>query len=315
MTAPPIAAETTAARTRASGPVSPPVRTAYRRPINSRNGSCFARILTITGSCWTAVTMRRRCDREVDHLGEHELARPPEVLVGFGRVERRFDLHEVDLDGREDDLVLGLELVVDRGLRHADGVGDHLQRRPVDTVLGEQVERGGDDPGLRGGARDGPQPADRGLGEAHATKVADRLADPSRSATLRDRPGRTEGERMSEQELDQNLQEFLEIRQPGIDYAEHAKDDFALQIGVDLDNYKKFPRVDDNVTYKKEGHDRRGEIGDLERRHAGLQRSVQGRPPLLGLLAGAARPHALDESRVLRAARRGVGRRAADPQG
>ncbi len=69
---------------------------------------------------------------------------------------------------------------------------------------------------------------------------------------------------MPEQELDQNLQEFLEIRQPGIDIAEHKKDDFALQIGVDLDNYKKFPRVDDNVTYKKEGHDRRGEIGDLD---------------------------------------------------
>ena len=118
---------------------------------------------------------------------------------------------------------------------------------------------------------------------------------------------------MSEQELDQNLQEFLEIRQPGIDYAEHTKDDFALQIGVDLDNYKKFPRVDDNVTYKKEGRDRRGEIGDPERRHAGLQRSVQGRSPLLRLLAGAARPHALDESRVLRAARRGVGRRGAAP--
>ena len=62
---------------------------------------------------------------------------------------------------------------------------------------------------------------------------------------------------MSEQ-LDENLQAFLEIRQPGIDYEEHAKDDFALQIGVDLTNYKKFPRVDDSVTYKKVGRDLRG---------------------------------------------------------
>jgi len=32
-------------------------------------------------------------------------------------------------------------------------------------------------------------------------------------------------------------------------------------IGVDLENYKKFPRLDDTVTYKKVGRDLRGEIG------------------------------------------------------
>jgi hypothetical protein len=64
------------------------------------------------------------------------------------------------------------------------------------------------------------------------------------------------------EQLDENLQAFLEIRQPGIDYEEHTRDDFALAIGVDLTNYKKFPRVDDSVTYKKVGHDTRAEIGD-----------------------------------------------------
>jgi hypothetical protein len=64
------------------------------------------------------------------------------------------------------------------------------------------------------------------------------------------------------QQLDPNLAEFLAIREPGVDYEEHARDDFAIELGVDLENYKKFPRVDDNVTYKKVGRDRRGEMGD-----------------------------------------------------
>ncbi len=46
---------------------------------------------------------------------------------------------------------------------------------------------------------------------------------------------------MSEQ-LDENLQEFLEIRQPGVDYEEHKQDDeFALQLGVDLDELQEVP--------------------------------------------------------------------------
>ena len=65
---------------------------------------------------------------------------------------------------------------------------------------------------------------------------------------------------MSDQKLDKDLEEFLAIRQPGVDYEEHKKDEFAIELGVDLENYKKFPRVDDNVTYKKDGHDTRAEI-------------------------------------------------------
>jgi len=65
---------------------------------------------------------------------------------------------------------------------------------------------------------------------------------------------------MANQELDENLQKFLEVRQPGVNYEEHQVDQFALDIGVDLTNFKKFPRVDDSVTYKKKGRDIRGEV-------------------------------------------------------
>lgn len=65
---------------------------------------------------------------------------------------------------------------------------------------------------------------------------------------------------MSDQALDPDLQEFLAVRQPGVDYGEHKQDDFALSLGVDLENYRKFPRVDDAVTYKKDRVDTRAEI-------------------------------------------------------
>ncbi len=65
---------------------------------------------------------------------------------------------------------------------------------------------------------------------------------------------------MADQELDENLQKFLEVRQPGVNYEEHQVDQFALDIGVDLTNFKKFPRVDDTVTYPKLGRDLRGEV-------------------------------------------------------
>lgn len=68
---------------------------------------------------------------------------------------------------------------------------------------------------------------------------------------------------MADQELDENLQALLEIRQPGIDYDEHKVDDFALSIGCDVENFTKFPRLDDNVTYEKAGLDTRAEI-DVE---------------------------------------------------
>ena len=119
----------------------------------------------MTGSCWTTPTMRRCATAESITWASTSSRARVRIRLGVGRVERDLQLHELDLDRGDDDLVLGLELVVDRRLRHADGVGDHLERRAVDPVLGEQAERGGDDPGLRRAPGDVAQPL-RGPGPA-----------------------------------------------------------------------------------------------------------------------------------------------------
>jgi len=55
--------------------------------------------------------------------------------------------------------------------------------------------------------------------------------------------------------------EFLEIRKPGAHLDEGVvADDFVLMLGVDLQNYPKFSRVDDNVTYARTTTDVRQEI-------------------------------------------------------
>ena len=95
------------------------------------------------------------------------VAAPGPVGLGLGRVERRLEPGQLDLGDREDDLVLGLELVVDRRLRDADGVGDHLQRRAAHAVLGEQVERGGDDAALGRAVAAGCSRRGARLGDAH----------------------------------------------------------------------------------------------------------------------------------------------------
>jgi hypothetical protein len=66
---------------------------------------------------------------------------------------------------------------------------------------------------------------------------------------------------MTEPQLDRNLEEFLEVRQPGIDYDDHQSA-APLEIDVDLTNFKKFPRLDDRVTYKKTGRDSRADLDD-----------------------------------------------------
>jgi hypothetical protein len=65
-----------------------------------------------------------------------------------------------------------------------------------------------------------------------------------------------------DQEADQDLQEFLDIRKPGAHLEEDViPDDFVLMLGVDLVNYPKFERVDDTVTYKRAALDIRPELG------------------------------------------------------
>jgi hypothetical protein len=65
---------------------------------------------------------------------------------------------------------------------------------------------------------------------------------------------------MAEKE-DSGFDEFLAIREPGAHLEEDVvPDDFVLQLGVDLKNYPKFPRVDDAVTYRKTDLDIRQQV-------------------------------------------------------
>jgi hypothetical protein len=59
---------------------------------------------------------------------------------------------------------------------------------------------------------------------------------------------------------DSGFDEFLAIRKPG---AHLEEDDFVLQLRVDLKNYQKFRRVDDQVTYRKADLDIRQQL-DVE---------------------------------------------------
>jgi hypothetical protein len=55
--------------------------------------------------------------------------------------------------------------------------------------------------------------------------------------------------------------EFFEIRKPGAHLEEGVvADDFVIMLGVDLNNFPKFSRVDDNVTYPKTNLDIRQQL-------------------------------------------------------
>jgi hypothetical protein len=57
------------------------------------------------------------------------------------------------------------------------------------------------------------------------------------------------------------LDEFLAIRKPGAHLEEGVvADEFAKSIGVDLSNFPRFPRVDDDVTYPKADLDIRNQL-------------------------------------------------------
>ena len=115
----------------------------------------------------------------------------------------------------------------------------------------------------------------------------------------------------SDQELDQKLDEFLEIRKPGAHLEEGVvADDFVLMLGVDLTNFPKFPRVDDDVTYPKADLDIRHQLDvDSGAELARLQRALPGRPALHRLLQGGPRHQVPAVGRAVPAALRGrVGR-------
>jgi hypothetical protein len=66
---------------------------------------------------------------------------------------------------------------------------------------------------------------------------------------------------MSEPQPDRQVDEFLKIRKPGAHLDEEVVgDDFVLMLGVDLTNYPRFPRVDDDVTYPKAALDIRQQL-------------------------------------------------------
>ncbi len=66
---------------------------------------------------------------------------------------------------------------------------------------------------------------------------------------------------MPEPTNEQQLDDFLEIRKPGAHLEEGVvADDFVLMLGVDLQNYPKFSRVDDDVTYARTNLDVRQQI-------------------------------------------------------
>jgi hypothetical protein len=66
---------------------------------------------------------------------------------------------------------------------------------------------------------------------------------------------------VSEPTTDAQLDGFLDIRKPGAHLDEEAvADDFVLMLGVDLTNFPRFPRVDDNVTYQKADLDIRQQL-------------------------------------------------------
>lgn len=68
-------------------------------------------------------------------------------------------------------------------------------------------------------------------------------------------------ESQTDPEPEGQLDDFLEIRKPGAHLEEGVvADDFVLMLGVDLTDYPKFPRVDDDVTYRKTRLDVRQEL-------------------------------------------------------
>ncbi len=116
-------------------------------------------------------------NRHLDHAYQQRIAglRPISMRLGF--LERRAQPAEFALGDREHDLLLGSELVVDSSFRDPDGVGDHLQRRTADTVLGEQVQRGIKHTRAGGAVLDDPQlPVDDRLSCCtHTTRLDERL--------------------------------------------------------------------------------------------------------------------------------------------
>ena len=233
-----------------------------------------------TGSlCRVLATRRRSTARSITWVSSTSRARTVDALR-LGRVEGRLQAAQLDLGDGQDDRVLGRELVVHGRLRDAEGVGDHLQRRAADAVVGEQLERGGD---RAASAR-----------RCTATAVCSRrdasptLAVASRSASLGGEPTRPGGP-MSDDRRTSSTSSWRSASRAPTCEEDVVADDFVLMLGVDLVNFPKFPRVDDGVTYPEDQLDIRQQLDvDSGAELADYSRALPPRPALHRLLEGGA---------------------------
>ncbi len=113
-------------------------------------------------------------DGVIDDPFEEQFAPPIRRFLGLGGCQRVVQFGEFHLRDGDDDVVLGLELMVDSTFRDADRVGDHPVRRRADTVFGEKLERGVEDALLC-----------RAAVGSHPARVYDRLGDRDRADSLR----------------------------------------------------------------------------------------------------------------------------------
>lgn len=80
--------------------------------------------------------------RHLDYPYQQPISGFQPVFMRLGFLERRTQPAQFALGDREDDLLLGSELVVHSGFRDPYRIGDHLQRGTANAVLGEQIQRG-----------------------------------------------------------------------------------------------------------------------------------------------------------------------------
>ena len=153
VTAPLMAAMSIAVCTRPSGPASSPMSRRAKAVHDVTERLVLGEEPDDHGIAQDAAHRVPAVDGEVDDAGDERVAGAPPRGLGLRGSDHRLQPRQLGFGGGQDDLVLGVVLVVHRGLRHADLVGDHLQRRPADAVLGEQLDRRGDDAGLGGGGR------------------------------------------------------------------------------------------------------------------------------------------------------------------
>ena len=91
-------------------------------------------------------------DGLIDHPVEQDFARTR--TAGFSVVEGILERGHLAFGDRDDDLLFGPELPVDRSLRDSHCVRDHLQRGPAHAVLGDENQSRVQNPRLRGRAPD-----------------------------------------------------------------------------------------------------------------------------------------------------------------